>query len=177
MFIPPSHIVKNPFPSFLQKNPAAENAKGQDHRMHQPSQLEPKADAGAIQTMGPNDVKTQHWQNDVVHRHLGDAWRCQGKAVSNILPHQKKLLYIPCIFDIIHINLNYKIEQQQTSSFLKKNQHVYLTTMVFPWVFHGFFQGTQAAEVRFVIFMKSCTCAATMSRTSATKTRTVMPWT
>mmetsp|Transcript_70225 Transcript_70225/g.142149 ORF Transcript_70225/g.142149 Transcript_70225/m.142149 type:complete len:200 (-) Transcript_70225:794-1393(-) len=39
--------------------------------MHQPSQLEAKADAGAIQTMGPNDVKTQHWQNDVVHRHTG----------------------------------------------------------------------------------------------------------
>ena len=40
--------------------------------------------------------------------------------------------------------INYKIEQQQTSSFLKKNQHFYLTTkvfplfffpMVFPWVF------------------------------------------
>ena len=55
---------------FFSNRPVAENAKRQDHRMHQSSQLEPKADAGAIQTMGPDDVETQHRQNDVVHRHL-----------------------------------------------------------------------------------------------------------
>ena len=123
--------------------------------MHQPSQLEAKADAGAIQTMGPNDVKTQHWQNDVVHRHLGDAWRCQGKAVSNILPrHQKKsTVYSMHIRYNPYYIINYKIEQQQTSSFLKKNQHFYLTTKVFPlfffpWVFHGFSMGFSKAHRR-----------------------------
>ena len=111
MFLPPSHLVKDPYSHHFFKQPAAEEAKRQDHRMHQPSQLEAKAHAGAIQTMGPHDVEAQHWQDDVVHRHLGAGLAGgQGRGglhqtTFNILPHQKLLLlstvYI-FIYMIIH---------------------------------------------------------------------------